>query len=111
MRFSQLLIKLIGLCLALLIFAPNALALDPDTSSSQPALENSFTTNRNQTNVASSTRVANNESTLTAPVTDPKFNVMRKSEMLNSKAIVLVLSLLLIASIVPYVTWLVLRPR
>ena len=54
-------------------------------------------------------RVANNESTLTAPVTDPNFNVMRKDDPETDKAKFYVVGLLVAATIVPVLAWLLLR--
>ena len=42
---------------------------------------------------------------LTAPITDPNFNVMRKKELGKSMAIPLVIGVLLIAIIAPLATW------
>ena len=113
MKITHCLIKLISLCLALLIFVPSTMALDIDAPPVENTPQSSIQKPKvvNQVDDAMVNRVANNESTLTAPVTDPNFNVMRKKEMLNGKAVFLVVGLLLVASVVPYVTWLALRPR
>ena len=42
---------------------------------------------------------------LTAPITDPNFNVMRKKELGRSMAIPLVIGVLLIAIVAPLATW------
>ena len=42
---------------------------------------------------------------LTAPITDPNFNVMRKKELGRSMAIPLVIGVLIIAIVAPLATW------
>ena len=42
---------------------------------------------------------------LTAPITDPNFNVMRKKELGRSMAIPLVIGVLIIAVVAPLATW------
>ena len=44
-------------------------------------------------------------SSLTAPITDPNFNVMRKKELGRSMAIPLVIGVLIIAIVAPLATW------
>ena len=44
-------------------------------------------------------------SSLTAPITDPNFNVMRKKELGRSMAIPLVIGVLIIAVVAPLATW------
>ena len=42
---------------------------------------------------------------LTAPITDPNFNVMRKKELGRSLAIPLVIGVLIVANAAPLATW------
>ena len=48
---------------------------------------------------------AKENTTLQQPITDPNFNVMRNQELGKSKAIPLVVGILLIAIITPIATW------
>ena len=48
---------------------------------------------------------AKENTTLQQPITDPNFNVMRNQELGKSKAIPLVVGILLIAIIAPIATW------
>ena len=113
MRFSNFLSKVISILFAAVIFfhAPIVLRAEggwPEISSGN--IEQHFI-KANIIQHASIIGVANNESTLTAPVTDPNFNVMRKREDLNTKSIIVVVGLLLLAAIVPYFAWIALSRK
>ena len=56
-------------------------------------------------NFASLDYEAKENTTLQQPITDPNFNVMRNQELGKSKAIPLVIGILLIAIITPIATW------
>ena len=107
MRLGNWLLRLLSLSLMLIIFSQGSIAFASEAiSKDSSSLNSNFETSiQNNSNIV----VANNESTLTAPVTDPNFNVMRKKEILNSKAITIVVGILIAASLVPYLTWIVLR--
>ncbi len=107
MRLGNWLLRLLSLSLMLIIFSHGSIAFASEASSKDySSLNSNFQTSiQNNSNIV----VANNESTLTAPVTDPNFNVMRKKEILNGKAITIVVGILIAASLVPYLTWVVLR--
>ncbi len=113
MRFPAILSKVISILFASVIFfqAPIVLRAEAGWLEIPSGNQEQYFVKTNVIKNLSIIGVANNESTLKAPVTDPNFNVMRKREDLSSKSIILVVGILLMAAIIPYFTWIAINRK
>ncbi len=80
-----------------LIFPGPAYSLEEHTSNMTMVFDTDF--------IATLKYEAKDPTTLQNPVTDPNFNVMRNKELGRSRAIPLVVGVLIIAIIAPIATW------
>ncbi len=112
LRLQRFLSSLLGFALVLLLIVPSAIAAVSAEASVEPSGE------QVETPLERSVRLnaflnggEDRRSTLQDPVIDPNFNVMRKNDTANGKALFYVFGLLVIASVVPIVTWIALRQK
>ena len=104
-RFPRVFCHLISFSLFTLLFVQTAVAATIDDTTSagsqlETPLERSVRVN------SGITPKIDRASTLKAPVTDPNFNVMRNRDIEKGKAKFYVVGLLILATIVPLITWL-----
>ncbi len=106
MRRIHLFISIFALLVTIFTFSTPTLAFTLPSNELQYPIKSKFNFNNLFSHNIATLNYETKESTsLTDPITDPNFNVMRNKEIGKSFAIPLVVGILLLAIAAPLVTW------